>query len=274
MAGKIKQLISRFWWLFAIVAILMAGVLGVWYFLGRERGSTPTVSNPTVNRSTTGENGIDTALQDEGERLQIGMSEGQAQPQATETSTIVEGQPLTEDEVEAILARLPALSSEPQDEREFKLPEESLPPPRAGETIKETFPPSRQPLESAPVATGPLEVLRYAPEGEIELAPLINITFNQPMVPLATIEALSEQQVPVQLEPDLPGTWRWLGTRTLTFQYDSDLIDRLPMATEYQVSIPAGTESVTGGVLGETVNWTFRTPPPRLSADSSPAARG
>ena len=109
MAGKIKQLISRFWWLFAIVAILMAGVLGVWYFLGRERGTTPTVSNPTVNRSTTGENGIDTALQDEGERLQIGMSEGQAQPQATETSTIVEGQPLTEDEVEAILARLPAL---------------------------------------------------------------------------------------------------------------------------------------------------------------------
>jgi hypothetical protein len=56
----------------------------------------------------------------------------------------------------------------------------------------------------------------------------VNITFNQPMVPLGTLEDLAKEEVPVKLEPDLAGTWRWLGTKTLTFEYDSELIDRLP----------------------------------------------
>jgi hypothetical protein len=84
------------------------------------------------------------------------------------------------------------------------------------------------------------------------------------MVPLTTLSALAAEEVPVRLEPSLPGIWRWLGTKTLTFEYDSEAIDRLPKATEYVVTVPAGTESSTGGVLGETVRWTFSTPPPRL----------
>jgi len=32
------------------------------------------------------------------------------------------------------------------------------------------------------------------------------------------------------------------------------------------VSIPAGTQSATGGVLAETVEWTFSTPPPQVTA--------
>jgi len=60
--------------------------------------------------------------------------------------------------------------------------------------------------------------------------------------------------------------WRWLGTKTLTFEYDSKLIDRLPKATAYKVTIPAGTKSVTGGILAESVTWTFSTPPPKLVA--------
>jgi hypothetical protein len=84
------------------------------------------------------------------------------------------------------------------------------------------------------------------------------------MVPVGTLEDLAVEAVPVQVEPALPGTWRWLGTKTLTFQYDSALIDRLPKATEYRVTVPAGTRSVTGGVLPETVSWTFTTPPPKL----------
>jgi hypothetical protein len=55
--------------------------------------------------------------------------------------------------------------------------------------------------------------LRYAPEGEIPIAPFINVTFNQPMVPLATVEDLAQEDVPVIVVPDLPGTWRWVGTR-------------------------------------------------------------
>jgi alpha-2-macroglobulin len=110
------------------------------------------------------------------------------------------------------------------------------------------------------------EVLRYAPEGEISLAPFLNVTFNQPMVPLASLDALSAEEVPVQLDPPLPGTWRWIGTKTLRFEYASDLIDRLPKATEYVATVPAGTRSATGGVLAEAVSWTFRTPPPVMTS--------
>ncbi len=114
-------------------------------------------------------------------------------------------------------------------------------------------------------------MLRYAPEGQISLAPFVNVTFDQPMVPLATLEALAAADVPVRLEPALPGAWKWLGTKTLSFEYDSAQIDRLPMATEYVVTVPAGTTSATGGVLAEEVRWTFSTPPPRMIA-SYPSA--
>jgi len=36
------------------------------------------------------------------------------------------------------------------------------------------------------------------------VAPFINITFNQPMVPLVTLGDLTAEQVPARLEPDLP----------------------------------------------------------------------
>src|SRR5690606_14001481 len=65
--------------------------------------------------------------------------------------------------------------------------------------------------------------------------------------------------------------WKWLGTKTLSFEYDSTQIDRLPMATEYVVTVPAGTRSATGGVLAEEVRWAFTTPPPKMIA-SYPSA--
>ncbi len=84
------------------------------------------------------------------------------------------------------------------------------------------------------------------------------------MVPLTTLDALAAEQVPVQIVPPLTGTWRWIGTRTLTFEYDSQEIDRLPKATDYRVTIPAGTQSMTGGVLDKAVEWSFSTPPPKV----------
>ena len=198
------------------------------------------------------------------ERLLIRLSQGQAELQAAEFLPQTTGEPLSDEEIEQILARLPALAVGPEDQVDFKLPEDSLPPPRTGETIEERFPPPPVPITPDKVDAGPLEVLRFAPEGEIPLAPFVNVTFNQPMVPLATLSALAAKEVPLRLEPALPGTWKWLGTKTLSFEYDSAAIDRLPMATEYVVTVPAGTESATGGVLEETVRWTFSTPPPQM----------
>ncbi|RIK40985.1 MAG: hypothetical protein DCC55_13360 [Chloroflexi bacterium] len=201
-----------------------------------------------------------------GSGLQITLSEGSQQLTATETITVAPATPLSDAETQALLDRLPPLTTEITDTQEFRLPEEPLPPPRPGVTIAETFPPTQTAPAPEPVEGGPLEVVRYAPEGEITIAPFLNVTFNQPMVPLGTLEQLSAEAVPVQLIPELPGTWRWLGTKTLNFEYQpGDLdIDRFPKATIYTATVPAGTRSATGSELAEDVTWTFRTPPPAL----------
>jgi uncharacterized protein YfaS (alpha-2-macroglobulin family) len=50
------------------------------------------------------------------------------------------------------------------------------------------------------------------------------------------------------------------------------LIDRLPMATEYTVTIPAGTSSATGGELAETVEFTFTTPTATMTRHLPPSS--
>ena len=166
--------------------------------------------------------------------------------------------------MEIILARLPGLPLTPAEQKEFQYPVELLPPPRPGTVITQTFPAEETQIPSLPQSTEPLTVLRYAPEGEIPIAPFISVTFNQPMVPLGTLADLSTLQVPVVLQPSLPGTWRWLGTKTLTFEYDSEQIDRLPKATEFRVTIPAGVKSLSGAELTQGVTWTFSTPAPQV----------
>jgi hypothetical protein len=183
-----------------------------------------------------------------------------------EAVPLATGEPLSPEEIGLILARLPDLPLAPDEQTEFNFPQEVLPPPRPGNKIQETFPPLETEPTPGTVETGPLQVLRFAPEGEIPIAPFVSVTFNQPMVPLGTLSDLGANDVPVIMEPALPGLWRWLGTKTLTFEYDSELIDRLPMATEYHVTVPAGTKSATGGILAESVTWTFKTPPPKIAA--------
>jgi uncharacterized protein YfaS (alpha-2-macroglobulin family) len=177
---------------------------------------------------------------------------------------VVKGEPLSDSEISDILARLPQLPALPGEQVEFKAPAGPLPPPRAGETVQQPFPPQESAAQPAGQPEARLEVLRYAPEGEISIAPFISVTFNQPMVPLATLADLASRDVPVQVEPALPGTWRWLGTKTLTFNYDSTLIDRLPKATAYTVRVPAGVKSASGAALDKSVEWTFTTPPVKL----------
>lgn len=196
--------------------------------------------------------------------LHITLSEGAEQSQAVEPIAPASANPLSTADTQVILDRLPPLVLEEGDQQAFKIPEAVLPPPRPGVTLPEAFPPTTTGGQPEAVPSGPLEVLRFAPEGDIPIAPFLSVTFNQPMVPLATLAELSEKEVPVKLTPAIPGIWKWLGTKTLTFEYKSEEIDRFPKATEYTVEVPAGTKSATGSELKEAVTWTFRTPPPRL----------
>ena len=150
------------------------------------------------------------------------------------------------------------------DTVDFNRPPETLPPPRTGETIDRPFP-AEPDLDAPEVDPGPLTVLRVQPEGEVGIAPFVSITFNQPMVPLATIGQLDDLDVPATVTPSLPGRWQWIGTRTLRFEHDPEVFDRLPMATSYVVEIPAGTTSQAGSELAEAVRFEFETPTPSMA---------
>jgi hypothetical protein len=159
--------------------------------------------------------------EEESTPLTFTLSEGMENADIFVPSTYVQGESLADEELASLLNRLPALVAGLSDTTDFNFPDEVIPPPRPGETLEESFPPEGD-AAAIDVEYGALEVLRYSPEGEIPIAPFVNITFNQPMVPLTTIEDLTEMDVPVQISPTLPGTWRWLGTKTLNFQYDSE----------------------------------------------------
>ncbi len=202
------------------------------------------------------------ALQPDGESgsglFQIRLSAGEAGEAAP--LQLVEGEALDDAATVAILGRLPAWEV-PDESSDFNRPATSLSPPRIGATVDTAFPPLAGVLP--PVTTGgaPLEVVRFQPEGDLALAPFVSVTFNQPMVALSTLEQLDQADVPATITPDVPGRWRWIGTRTLRFEVEPGLTDRLPMATEYTVTIPAGAVSADAAELAEAVSWSFSTPP-------------
>ncbi len=194
--------------------------------------------------------------------MDLTLSEGsEISPEPT-VVPIAQTAPLSPEQIATILERLPPLDVEPSDQVALRLPEETLPAPRPGETIEQPFPPPEAVQPGAPPTTGPLNVLRYSPEGDVDLAPYLSVTFDQPMVPVAAQRDLAAQDVPVTLSPLPEGSWRWVGTKTLMYEPAV----RFPMATEYVAEVAEGTTSATGGQLAEPFTWTFRTPPPQLQS--------
>jgi uncharacterized protein YfaS (alpha-2-macroglobulin family) len=157
-----------------------------------------------------------------------------------------------------LLRRLPALADDEADRKEFARRPGSQPPPRAGATVPTAFPPPAAP-EPPATEQGPLSVVRWAPDGDVPIAPHLTASFSQPMVAV-TSQDEAAAEVPLTVTPSVPGQWRWLGTKTVIFEPTS----RFPMATTYTVVAPAGTTSATGGELAAAHTFTFRTPPVRL----------
>ena len=190
------------------------------------------------------------------------LSEGSDQSGDTWTP-VPPGQarPLDEAATKRLLDRLPALPQAAP--RSFARREGPPPPELTGETVQQPFPPPAGPPapDLQPQSAGPLEVSRHQPEGDVALVPHLSLTFSQPMVSVGSVAEVAEAQVPARLEPQPPGRWRWVGTRTLMFEPEGE---RFPMATEYRVTVPAGTSSAEGGKLAAALSWTFRTPPPTV----------
>ncbi len=197
--------------------------------------------------------------------LSLQLTEGQPATQTDDAEPIstVDGEPLSDTAIAQVIDRLPEWTDNPDDTQDFNRPAETLRPPTSGTTIATDFPASGDDLPPA-VDNGPLEVLRFQPEGPVQLAPFISLTFNQAMAPVGTVGQLDDVDVPVTITPAIDGHWEWIGTRTLRFESDSDTFDRLPMATTYTVEVDADAESLAGNALNGPVRWTFDTPPPTV----------
>ena len=190
----------------------------------------------------------------------VGLSQGERSGAAADDPVVfTEGTPLDAAAVDGVLDRLPEWSGDDTDQVDFNRPAESLRPPVTGDTIDVPFPADGG--DPPPVVDdGPLTVLRHQPDGEVGIAPFMSLTFSQPMVALGTVEQAGVADVPVTMTPEIPGRWQWVGTRTLRFEHDPEIFDRLPMATTFAVVVPAGTESAAGGLLADDYAFTFETP--------------
>ena len=261
------------WVIVGIVLVLLAGVLASDGEPGDAPGLDPDTDSTVV--PLTGGDSEDlaaarSAAVPSGTALSVRLSEGEAVGTGSMAVVArVDGRGLTDEEISAVTARLPAWDSEAGgagDAVDFDRPAESLPRPRVGDTIDNPFPTDSD-IDAPDVDSGPLEVLRVQPDGEVGLAPFMSITFNQAMVPLTTLsqlDTIDTIDVPVTMTPTLPGRWQWIGTRTLRFEHDPEIFDRLPMATSYVVEVPAGTTSQSGGELAESVRFEFGTPAPTM----------
>lgn len=196
--------------------------------------------------------------------LQFDQVQSQGGTEAPTREKTAPTSPLSLQAIRELLSRLTPLKAQPGDQTDFALRGSSLPAPKAGRRVPQSFPPATT-MARPEVEKKPVEVLRFSPEGDVSLAPQLSVTFNQPMVEVSS--ARTPASVPVKLSPPTPGEWRWVGTQTLVFKPKA----RLPMATEFTAEIPAGTLSANGTRLEKTVTWTFRTPPPSLVQSFPPS---
>ena len=170
----------------------------------------------------------------------------------------VEGEPLSEQELEAMLQRLPPLEIDEEDEVEFKRRADSLPPPLTGEDIDGEWPPDLSRPVAGPTAEGPLRAQAFRPEGEVNPPFQVAVAFDRPVVEVGAVG--TQETPPVTMTPEVEGRWRWLGTQTVVFEPD----EQWSMATEFEVELRAGLEAVDGSQLEETLRFGFATPAPEV----------
>ena len=104
------------------------------------------------------------------------------------------------------------------------------------------------------------EVLPAPDSEEVEADSVITVIFNRPVVPLLMAEDTGGLPDPLRIEPSVEGKGEWLNTSIYLFTPSEGLAG----GTTYTVTVAAGLEDVTGGVLQQDYTWQFTTVAPRV----------
>lgn len=120
--------------------------------------------------------------------------------------------------------------------------------------------------EALPGADGALAVVAARPQGDTEGNVRPTITFSKPIVALQGIEEEQQLPPPGRIAPEVPGSWKWLGSSSVEFVPAA----QLPYATTFEVTVPAGLRALDGSTLAEEYRFTFSTPRPVVQRIEEP----
>ncbi|MCU0238703.1 MAG: MG2 domain-containing protein [Pyrinomonadaceae bacterium] len=200
--------------------------------------------------------------------LSFRIAEAKKSTKPKEKPTPAKVEKLNETEANEIFRRLPPMLADQEENADFKMLSDSLKPPKSGTITKIKFPadekkdtPNLTDSSSTPIKDNLLEIENFTPNGNVENASYLSVSFSQPMISV-TSQTIASENVPIKLTPEVKGKWRWIGTQTLVFDAET----RFPMATKFTAKIPANTKSAIGGKLAKDFTWTFSTPPPKVEA--------
>ena len=95
---------------------------------------------------------------------------------------------------------------------------------------------------------------------EVSADSTITVAFNRPVVPLTGADGQEELPQPLVITPTLTGDGQWVNTSMYRFAP----LKGLAASTTYSVTVKAGLEDTTGGILAEPTTFSFRTTDPAI----------
>ena len=109
-------------------------------------------------------------------------------------------------------------------------------------------------------ASQPFQIAETGPSGTVPHENLeggVWVLFNKPVVPLARLSKPISASSVLSITPRVEGTFRWYGSRLLSFEPKGQLAP----ATEYKVSVSKSLRSLEGEAITGDTAFTFRTEP-------------
>ncbi|NLD39207.1 MAG: large extracellular alpha-helical protein [Desulfatiglans sp.] len=108
----------------------------------------------------------------------------------------------------------------------------------------------------------PLQILNITPSGEdVPTTNKIVFQFNRAVVPVGAMDRKASE-VPITINPEIKGRWRWLNTSALAYIIDDD--SPLKPATRYEIEVRPGIKAENGATMIAAVRRTFITERPKV----------